>query len=64
MGQRRHHSASPPHPTPATIGLQLSSLAASLSLWGAGESAMGSMWQEVGTMTHGVGLHPPFWRLG
>ena len=26
---------------------------ASLSLWGAGDSAMASMWQEVGTVTHG-----------
>lgn len=43
------------HPThtPATIKLQLSGLVASLSLWGAGDSATASMWQEVGTVTHG-----------
>lgn len=51
-------------PTPATVGLQLSGLVASLSLWGAGDSAEGSMWQEVGTVTHGVAVHPPSWRPG
>lgn len=42
-----------PAPPPATMGLQFSALVASLSLWGASDSAMGSMWQEVGTVTHG-----------
>lgn len=45
---------------PATLRLQLSGSAASLSLWGAGDSATGSMWQEVGTVTHRVAQHPPF----
>jgi hypothetical protein len=49
---------------PATIGLQLSGLVASLSLWGASDSTMGSMWQEVGTVSHRVARHPPSWRLG
>lgn len=42
-----------------TLRLQLSGSVASLSLWGAGDSATGSMWQEVGTVTHRVAQHPP-----
>lgn len=45
--------APPARTAPATIGLQLSGLVASLPLWGASDSAMASMWQEVGTVTHG-----------
>lgn len=43
-----------------TLRLQLSGSVASLSLWGTGDSATGSMWQEVGTVTHRVAQHPPF----
>lgn len=64
MGDSGGGPAGPAPSTPATIGLQLSGLVASLSLWGAGDSAKGSMWQEVGTVSHGVALYPPSRRLG
>lgn len=56
-----HHSARPPCYCRHT---QPSSLVVRLSLWGAGDSATGSMWQEVGTMTHKVAGHPPSQGLG
>lgn len=59
LGRGARHTTGPasPHATPS---LQSSSSMASLSLWGAGDSATGSMWQEVGTVSHRVGQHPPF----
>lgn len=47
------------HPCSATNRLQLSGLVASLSLWGASDSATGSMWQEVGAVTHAWLRTPP-----
>lgn len=55
----RHIGPVSPHTT-LPPGSRVPALWLVFPFGGAGDSATGSMWQEVGTVSHGVAQYPPF----